>query len=99
VDYKRTETQKKKCWEELVYAVKKLFDKNRGGYSKEVKASFLMGSRRGGTENEMSIFIDDKNFRNRYFTVGLSGVYPDEKGKDYWCWEIFLHKNGTWTIK
>jgi hypothetical protein len=91
MEYERTEEQKQKCWDELMYAVEELFDKDHPNYSSGIIVRFL----KGDCENkgkEISIFSHSRKFRNRYCTN------PDDL-KDYSCWEIFLHKNGTWTIK
>ena len=96
MDYERTDKEIEHCWKELNYAIKKLFKKEYGGYSKEINVRFLKDDDRKNPGNEISIFSDNKDFRNRY----KIGDYPkDEKGEDYWCWEIFLNKDGTWTIK
>ena len=96
MEYERTDKEIEDCWEELNHAIKKLFRKTRGGYSKKIDVSFLKDDDRENHGNEISIFSDNKDFRNRY----KLGEYPKgKKEEDFWCWEIFLNKNGTWTIK
>jgi hypothetical protein len=74
-------------WNELKYAIKKLFNKEYKFYSKEIKVRFRQ------EDDEISIFSEDKDFRNRYFDK------PPNDGDDFVCWEIFLNKDGTWSVK
>lgn len=67
---------------------KELNESIAGIVNKKVKVKFGFGGD-GGIDQDKEICIYSESLENRY-RYGLGD----------WCrWEIFLHRNGTWTIK
>lgn len=91
MDYKRTKKEKEKCWKELERALKDLFkDKTYGLYSIPIKMQFSKGAGGGNLDKEISLFTEE-----------IDNVYSKELYDETlrFRWEIYLHRNGTWTIK
>ena len=91
MDYKRTKKQKEQCWKELEKALKNLFkDKTYGSYSRPIKMQFGRGDGGANLDKEIHLFTEEID------NVYSKDIYDEELG---FRWEIYLHRDGTWTIK